>query len=206
MDIDGTVPSPQLAADGDGDRDLVLQARAGSHDAREELARRIRRPAYLLALHIVGNPEDALDIAQDAMLRFFHTLDRFQPDKAIRPWLFTIVRNGARDFWRRRAARPSESLDLRPTLASELVDRAPDPEQQAIRLEHARQIWRAVEALSEHHREIIILRDFHDLSYAQVADVLQIPPGTVMSRLHAARMTLKELVHEGEQTRGPMRS
>ena len=78
--------SPQaLSLDTVDERRLVIQARAGHRLAREELAMRIRRPAYLLALQIVGNQDDALDIAQDAMLRLFEHLGRFRPEHAVRP-------------------------------------------------------------------------------------------------------------------------
>ena len=188
-----SVPAPE-----DADRRLVVGARAGRGDARDELARRFRRPAYLLALQIVGDPDDALDIAQDAMLRFFGSLARFRDDRPVRPWLFAIVRNRARDLWRRRAARPTEPLDARPDLAAHLAATTPDPEQALGRRERARGVWRAIGALSADHREILVLRDFHDLAYAEIAGVVDIPIGTVMSRLHAARSALRAELNKDE--------
>lgn len=186
------------AADPDDDRGLVVQAQTGRREARDALARRFRRPAYLLALQIVGNSDDALDIAQDAMLRFFESLGRFRPSQPVRPWLFTIVRNRARDMWRRRSNRPGESIDIRPDLVAQLADLGLNPERTAVRRQRQAQVWRGIEALSQSHREIIILRDFHDLAYSDIAAVLAIPVGTVMSRLHAARGALRRLVKEGE--------
>ena len=90
------------------DQTLVLRAKAGQSEAREALAHRFRRPAYLLALQISRNQDDALDIAQDALLRFFDRLHRFDHAQEVHPWLFAIVRNRARDLWRTRSARPSE--------------------------------------------------------------------------------------------------
>ena len=174
-----------------GDPTLILQAQAGERAALDELARRVRGPAYVLALQLVGDRDDALDIAQDAMLRLFKHLGRVAPERPVLPWLFTIVRNRARDLWRSRAARPNESLDARPDLAAHLAAPAGDPEQQAARRERARRLWAAVAALSQAHREILVLRDFHDLAYAEIAEVLSIPAGTVMSRLHAARTALR---------------
>ena len=131
---------------------LVARAQLGEQPAREELARRFRQPVYLLALQIVGNKDDALDIAQDAMLRFFQHLGRLRPERSMRPWLFTIVRNRARDLWRRRSARPSESLDGRTDLSSQLAHPALDPEQKIGRREREQQVWRAIAALSPSHR------------------------------------------------------
>ena len=174
-----------------GEPHLIVQAQAGGRAALDELARRMRGPAYVLALQLVGNRDDALDIAQDAMLRLFQHLGRVAPERPVRPWLFAIVRNRARDLWRSRAARPNESLDARPDLAAHLTTAAGDPEQQAARRQQARRIWTVIGALSDAHREILVLRDFHDLAYAEIAEVLGIPAGTVMSRLHAARAALR---------------
>lgn len=171
--------------------ELVTQAQAGARGALDELARRMRGPAYVLALQLVGNRDDALDIAQDALLRLFQHLGRVASDRPVRPWLFAIVRNRARDHWRSRAARPSESLDARPDLAEHLTAATGDPEQKAARRQQARRIWVVIATLSEAHREILVLRDFHDLAYAEIAEVLGIPTGTVMSRLHAARAALR---------------
>ena len=151
----------------------------------------MRGPAYVLALQLVGNRDDALDIAQDALLRLFQHLGRVAPERPVRPWLFAIVRNRARDLWRSRAARP-ERIARRPARPRGAPDgdgrrpRAPGraPAAGPPRLDGDR-------ALSHAHREILVLRDFHDLAYAEIAEVLGIPAGTVMSRLHAARAALR---------------
>ena len=182
-----TPPTPAAISDSR----LLVQAQAGGREAREELARRMRRPAYVLALQLVGNREDALDVAQDALLRLFVHLGRAAPDRPLRPWLFAIVRNRARDLWRRRTARPNESLDARPDLSAHLAARSGDPEQETSRRRLARRVWSAIGGLSRAHREILVLRDFHDLTYAEIAGTLDIPLGTVMSRLYAARSALR---------------
>jgi len=180
-------PAPVVASD----PNLIVEAQAGGRAALDELAHRMRGPAYVLALQLVGNRDDALDIAQDALLRLFQHLGRVAPERPVRPWLFAIVRNRARDLWRSRAARPSESLDARPDVVAHLAAPAGDPEQQAARRQRARRVWTAIAELSHAHREILVLRDFHDLAYAEIAEVLGIPAGTVMSRLHAARGALR---------------
>jgi RNA polymerase sigma-70 factor (ECF subfamily) len=182
-----------VAAVGTVDTELVLQARSGVEAAREELARRYREPAYLLGLQLTGNREDALDIAQDALLRFFATLDRFQAERPVRPYLLRIVRNRAADLWRRRRIRRAESLDAG-ELPRQIADDRPEPEESARRAELRRRVWRAVSELAPAKREILVLRDYHDLTYAEIAKVLEIPIGTVMSRLHAARKALREIL------------
>jgi len=178
------------------DRVLLTLARDGEKEAREELARRVRRPAYLLALQLTGRPEEAQDIAQDSLLRFFQHIDRFDTERPVKPWLYQIVRNRVRDLRRRDRLRRTESLDaLREQGRPETVDTAAvDPARDAERRQLQRRVWRGISRMSEAHREILVLRDFHDLAYREIAEVLSIPQGTVMSRLHAARKSLREIL------------
>lgn len=174
------------------DGDLLGRAREGDRMAREELARRYRQSAYLLALQLTGRPDDALDVAQDAMVRLFGNLGTLDPGRAVRPWLFTVVRNLVRDQWRRQKVRRNEPLavEVGPELGHQILDRAASPEELAVSAETRRRLWRALGDLRPSHREILVLRDYHDLSYEELARVLTIPIGTVMSRLHAARKKL----------------
>lgn|SRR3990170_5556043 len=186
------------------DRALVSLARDGESDAREELARRVGRSAYVFALQLTDKPETAHDIAQDSVLRFFQHLDRFDTRRPIEPWLYQIVRNRVRDLKRRERLRRHESLDGwleqgRP----EAMDTSADPAADAERSDLQKRIWRAVSQLTDSHREIFVLRDYHDFSYREIAELLSIPQGTVMSRLHAARQSLREiLVAEGGTSLG----
>ncbi len=179
------------------DQDLVCQAQAGQPEAREELAQRFRQSAYLLALQLLGNRDEALDVAQEAMLRFFSSLERFSPDRPVRPWLLAIVRNQVRDLWRRQKVRRTESLDATPDLSEALTDTSATPEDLARRSQLRRRIWRSISTMTAKRREILVLRDFHDLSYAEIAEVLSVPLGTVMSRLHDARTQLRALLEGG---------
>lgn len=188
----GPVPSPT-------EGDLVIRAQSGHADAREELARSHRKSAYLLALHMMGNPDDALDVTQEAMLKFFSTLSRFDPSRPVKPWLLTIVRNQVRDLWRRRKVRYAESLDGDENgLTREIVDPRSNPEQDAQKRELRRRIWSALAALEPGKREILVLRDYQDLSYSEISQVLGVPLGTVMSRLHRARKELREVLTAGD--------
>ncbi len=189
---------PKLAISNAGlsDSDLVLRARGGDASAQEALAKAHRRSAFLLALQLLGNRDDALDVAQDAMLRFFTTLHRFDPTRPVRPWLFQIVRNRVHDLWRRRKVRKHDSIDRvnEDGPAYELVDLSIDLEGDAVRTQLRRNLWQALRKLSDTQREILVLRDYQDLSYAEIAQTLGIPIGTVMSRLHAARKRLRIIV------------
>lgn len=183
---------------GASDAELVAASLEGIGPAREELARRLRRPAYSLALHLLRDPDDALDVAQDSLMRFFGALDRLDPDRPVQPWLLTIVRNRARDLMRRRKVRNHEPLeDDRPdTPPRQILDPSPGPAAVAERRELQARVWRALSRLEDSPREILVLRDYHDLSYAEIAEALEVPMGTVMSRLHRARKALRRELEE----------
>ena len=176
-----------------GESDLLARAQEGDRKARTELARRHRQAAFVLALQLTGNPDDALDLSQEAMLRLLGGLDRLDRGRSVRPWLFTVVRNLAHDLWRRRRVRRAEPLavEVGPDLGHQIVDPAEGPERRASANQTRRRLWRALATLSSKHREILVLRDYHDLSYEELAEVLAIPSGTVMSRLHSARKKLR---------------
>jgi RNA polymerase sigma-70 factor (ECF subfamily) len=175
---------------------LVSRARDGDTDAREKLAREMGDAAYVFALQITGRPESARDIAQDSVVRFFRSLDRFDEGLAVEPWLFSIVRNMARDHARREKVRRHDSLDAWLESGGQRAAEAEqtDPAAVAERRELQQRVWRAISELSETHRETVVLRDYHGLSYRQIAGVLAIPEGTVMSRLHAARKNLRQIL------------
>lgn len=190
------VPTPDHA--------LLASVRDGDRRARETLAQRVGDSAYVFALQLTGGSETARDVAQDSVLRFFQHMDRFDADRRIEPWLYQIVRNRVRDLSRRDRLRRHDSLEaLLEQGHPETADPTAGPEADAERHELQQRVWRAVSVLAEAHREIIILRDYNDLSYREIADVLSIPQGTVMSRLHAARKSLREIiVAEGDSFPG----
>ena len=177
------------------DRVLVTAARDGDRPAREALGRRVGRSAYVFALQLTGDREAALDIAQDGVVGFFGRLDRFDVERPIEPWLYQIVRNRVRDLARRDRLRRFDSLDAL-LEEGQLVgqDTTQDPAMDVERAELRRRIWSSVSQLSDPHREIFVLRDFHGLTYREIAEALSIPQGTVMSRLHAARTSLRGLL------------
>ena len=187
---------PQASAS-TADFELVLRARKGDRLAQEELARRHRRPMYFLALQLLGNPDDAMDVVQDALVRFLTTIHRFDPKRPVRPWLYRIVRNRVIDLARRRKVRKHDSIDdldpegnLRLVLPDPDVDLERDAGQSQLRA----RLFRALAELSPKQREIVVMRDYQDLSYKEIASTLDIPIGTVMSRLHGARKRLRDLL------------
>ncbi len=132
-------------------RALVNSVRNGDNKAREALAQRVGRSAYVFALQLTRAAEPARDIAQESVLRFFQHLDSFDTDRPLEPWLYQIVRNQVRDLSRRERLRHHESLDAwldqgRPETVDPVADPAADAEQSELR----QRVWQAISALPMH--------------------------------------------------------
>ncbi len=156
------------------------------NDMRDELLI-LSRGAHALAIQILGNPDDAADAVQDALATVLGKSGTYDQVKGpLKPWFLRVVRNRCLDQLRRRrpAGLPVE----------ELADTGDTPEQALQVVQRDAALKRALAAISVQHREIIVLRDYLDLPYAEIAAVLRIAPGTVMSRLHRARLALKEVL------------
>jgi len=174
---------------------LIERCRAGDLAAFEPLVEKYRQRAYRLAYNVLRDPDEAWDVAQDAFIRAFQALPSFRGDAAFYTWLFRIVMNVARDRARQHAARGrafgTERVDEK-EWDRILVDQGTAPDASATQVEERERIGRALATLSEPHRAIIILSDLEGLSYREIAEVLNIPMGTVMSRLHNARRRLRD--------------
>ncbi|MBC8243662.1 MAG: sigma-70 family RNA polymerase sigma factor [Verrucomicrobia bacterium] len=156
----------------------------GSHlPSRAELEA-LSDSGFALAMQLLGRREDAADVVQDALRKLVHG-GRYNSQKGSRlGWFLKVVRNGALDTVRRR--RPNDDVAV-----ARLAATAPPPDVAVEREELAGIMRRQLEVMPVAQREIILLRDFHDLSYAEIAEVLGIATGTVMSRLHRARGELR---------------
>jgi len=147
--------------------------------------------AHALAIQILGNGADAADAVQDAFITALSRPGAYDRRKGpLKPWFLRVVRNRSIDLLRKR--RPVEPTDA-------LVDPGGQPEQTLQNQQRDESLQAALAELPSDQRQIIILRDYIDLSYAEIADVLAVAPGTVMSRLHRARMALKKCLesHDG---------
>ena len=173
---------------------LVERVRAGDVAAFEPLVEKYRQRVYRLARNVLHDSEEAFDVAQEAFIRAFQALPTFRGQSAFYTWLFRITLNVASDRARQRTARGrafgTERVEEE-EWSRTLVDPGEGPDASAARAEERRRIGRALDALPPHHRAIIMLSDLEGLSYREIAEVLGIPMGTVMSRLHNARKRLR---------------
>jgi RNA polymerase sigma-70 factor (ECF subfamily) len=167
----------------DPDDQLVQAALAGDLASFEQLVERHREVVLRVAARIVGE-EDAEDVAQDAFLRAYHRLGRWRGDAPFRNWLLHITRNSALDTLN---ARRVSSLPLDET-ALEVPDAGDrTPAARLERSERQRRLDIKLKALSPQHRTVLVLRDIEGLSYEEIADVAEMPLGSVKGRLHRAR-------------------
>jgi RNA polymerase sigma factor (sigma-70 family) len=149
--------------------------------------------AYTLARYLLRDATDAEDAVQECYLRAFKHFDSYR-GPAMKPWLFAILRNVCRTEFARRASAPTAAIDDMPDSAEQppLWSEAQEtPETQLLRGRDASTIRRLIAALTEPFRETFVLREIHDLSYREIADVAKVPVGTVMSRLARARAMLR---------------
>jgi RNA polymerase sigma-70 factor (ECF subfamily) len=176
------------------DGTLVERVRGGDVAAFEPLVEKYRQRVYRLAFNVLRNQEDAWDAAQEAFIKAYRALPSFRGQSAFYTWLFRIVMNVAHDKARQRGAQGRAFGTERVTEEEwerTMPDPGEDPDAAAARAEQRARITEALETLPEHHRAIIMLSDLEGLSYREIADVLSIPMGTVMSRLHNARKRLR---------------
>jgi len=170
------------------DHQALLRCQQGDKQAYGIVVTKYMKRAYFTALALVGNREDALDLSQEAFMRAYQALARFDLQQRFFTWYYRILRNLCLNHLRDHA----KLINLAEMKESETADRSADPAVLAERNDLSERLWHALGALQEEHREVIILKDLEDCSYKEIAARLNIPLGTVMSRLFNARKQLKD--------------
>jgi RNA polymerase sigma-70 factor (ECF subfamily) len=167
----------------------IEAARLGDPLARDWIVKRWTDPVYRFAIRMMTNEEDARDIAQETMVKVLRNLDQFDPTRSFATWVFGIARNTCIDEHRRRKRRSWDE-------PGEITDTRPSPLQEVTRAERADRVIASLEQLPPMYREVIVLYHFEHLKYVEIAEVLDIPLGTVMNRIFRARRKLRELYEE----------
>jgi RNA polymerase sigma-70 factor (ECF subfamily) len=190
-----TDPDHLASTETRGERDLALAARArrGNLEAFAELVERHRQVVVRVASRIVGT-DDAEDVAQDAFLRAFHRLDRFRAEGSFRAWLLTITNRAALDHLARRRTDRHAPAPVETGPASELPSPARLPADALESRERIERLEGKLSLLGDERRLVLILRDIEGLTYEEIAEVADVPLGTVKTRLHRARNHLIELL------------
>ena len=177
------------------DAELVVRTCSGDTDAFAVLVQRHQDYIYNAALHMVGSAQQAEDVAQEVFLKAFRGLRGVRQRAKFSTWLYGIMVNCVRSHWRRVRRRPDPvSLDGNPNTDNPSPDPAsPDggPLSESVRREEVEMVRRAIAGLASGFREVIVLRDIEGLSYEELAQTLDVPLGTVKSRLFRARNALR---------------
>lgn len=173
------------------EKQLVQAALAGDKDAFGGLVEQYQDRIFNTLLRVLGSRDDARDVVQDAFVQAFVKLESFRGDAKFYTWLYRIAMNLALSHRRRR--RPTDSLEaVKDRVGQEPVAQQPTAAQDLIQHERAEQLQCALLKLSDEHRQVLVLREMEGCDYETIGEILDMPIGTVRSRLFRARLQLKE--------------
>ncbi|MEQ1568480.1 MAG: sigma-70 family RNA polymerase sigma factor [Myxococcota bacterium] len=194
-----TVSNEDRSASREADAELLKAVIAGDGTAYRGLVEKYQGRVYAMAYGMVRNREDARDITQEAFVKAYRNLDSFRLESSFYTWLYRIAMNLSIDFVRKRKRRETSGFDE--TIATREDDGSiadvhheDGPSRQLERKQLFGRIMGAMEKLPDDQREVILLRELEGLQYKEIADVMGIPEGTVMSRLFYARKKLQKLL------------
>lgn len=163
--------------------EVIERIKKGDREAYQEIVSLYMKRAYYIALGFVHNPQDALDISQEAFIKAFRKIKRFDIQKPFFPWFYRLLRNLCIDYLKQRSKRAEVPLNGVQVLKTEKDDR-----------EMKEVLWKGIDSLPMEQKEVILLRYFQQFSYQEIADIMEKPVGTVMSSLYYAKKRLKEII------------
>ncbi len=180
---------------------IVAELKAGSEEAYAWLIAQYHQPIYNLVYRVLNDPADAADTTQEVFLKVFRGMKRFHGESSLKTWMYRIAIHEAsnrRRWWFRHKSRET-TIESEPTeagssfgLKDTLVDEAPSPFDDLVQEEVRARVGRELRNVPEPYRTTVVLRDIEDLSYEEIAEVLQVSLGTVKSRLMRGRQALKK--------------
>jgi RNA polymerase sigma-70 factor (ECF subfamily) len=187
------------------DLTLVQRVRTGDQRAFKLLVERYQRKVFSVALGMLKDKEEARDVAQEAFVKVYRYLDHFKGDASFYTWLYRITVNICIDAMRKRGSKGNEHVEFDESVKLDVAEAnlgalgtrlGTNPQKSALRRELAERITAAMQQLPEAHRQILLLREVEGMSYEDIARTLEIPKGTVMSRLFHARLKMQKILSE----------
>ncbi|MDD4890102.1 MAG: sigma-70 family RNA polymerase sigma factor [Phycisphaerae bacterium] len=184
--------------------DLVVECKAGSSQAYEQLVALYSPRLYGYLLRLVGRPDDAEELLQEVFLRLVRSMATYRHDGQLTAYLFRIATNVVRDRYRRKQVRPhqvseSEAMtddDESVGLGDHVAGDEPEPDSSLTQRERAEALNKALARLPEEQRQVILLRHFSEMPFNEIADLLKCPVGTVLARAHRGLKRLRELMQD----------
>lgn len=195
-ELSAAEPRPTVSSPESDELHLLSAVQKGSLDAFSVLVHRYQDRLYNALTRFLDSPEDAQDVMQEALLSAFANARNFKGQSRFYTWVYRIAMNHAIDLHRRK--KPRQTLSLHRETASDwIASSKEDAPEQAIEQEEDRQLIRtALKILSAEHRMVIVMKELDDMRYEEIAEVLEVPVGTVRSRLHRARAELKTVLEK----------
>jgi RNA polymerase sigma-70 factor, ECF subfamily len=188
------------------EKKLAESAAGGDQKAFEQLVLQYQKPVYNLALRMAGNADDAFDLAQEAFLRAWRALPQFKFESSFSTWLYRLTSNVCIDFLRQKKRSKVVSFSFvnedDETEEYDRPDPAPGPEARAIASAEREEVARALDSLEPEYREALTLCAIHGMSYIEIAEVLDVPAGTVKSRISRAREKMRRKLQSGGNKSG----
>ena len=180
------------------DSELVINAIKGRESSFEELVRRYQRPIVAYVYRMLGDYDAALDVTQEIFIKIYNSLSRYSSEYKFSTWIYRIAHNAAIDYMRRHKQN-EQSLEIEANnevFEIPLESKRPSPEQEREQSEWRTEIHNVVQKLPTNYRELILLRHTQDLSYEEIAEITNLPLGTVKNRLFRAREMMRQLFIE----------
>jgi len=172
---------------------LVKKVLKGEKKAYEVIVKKYMKRAYFIALGFTGNHQDALDLSQEAFIKAYRSLRKFNLSMSFYPWFYTILKNLCLNFIKKNKEISTVPLKIEDERE---LDKSLGPLNDVQRKQTKKIIWRAISELPVKEREIILLRYFQELSYEEISKLTGCPSGTVMSRLYYAKKKLRDNLKE----------
>lgn len=180
------------------DEELVARSKTGDTESFNQLIKRWERPIFALAYRTLGREEDARDVTQETFLRAFRALSGFKGDAKFSSWLYRIALNLCRDWMRKERRAPVVAVPEGVDVEDLIAERGPTEsvEDLAARAELSREVARAMAYLPEEQRQAIILKEYHGLTFQEIADLMRCPLSTVKTRVYQGLSTLRKQLGE----------
>jgi RNA polymerase sigma-70 factor (ECF subfamily) len=180
---------------------LIKKVKKGDQQAFAELVERYKNSVFAICLRMVGNAQEAEDLSQEAFIRAFNHIDQYDHERKFSTWLFRIATNLSIDFLRRRKSNISLDAVVPGTeglsLNAMLPDQTAQPEELVVRKETEEMVQNEIKKLPEKYRSAVVLKYIEDLSLKEISEIMDIPVGTVKTRIHRGREMLRKMMMAG---------